>query len=165
MKSVTKYIRISPKKANLVAQMVRRKPVGEAMDILMQNGKAVPNFLMAFKRSLAMLVNIRENINSDALGIIFQEAYTNNLSELLWSDNSPSGSANFWSLLHGFIVRGEASRWEYDALIKPWATKIFTYQNNFKAHEDNPSCWSGADNYYEPLRSCPYKIWRYFSQF
>lgn len=34
MQAIAKYIKISPKKANLVAGLVRRKPVQEALDVL-----------------------------------------------------------------------------------------------------------------------------------
>lgn len=71
MKSVVKNIRISPKKLNLVAEMVRRKPVKEADAILQFMAKRGGIIL---KKALASAVsNAENNFKQDANSLIVEE--------------------------------------------------------------------------------------------
>lgn len=71
MKSIVKNIRISPKKLNLVAEMVRRKPVKEADAILQFMAKRGGIIL---KKALASAVsNAENNFKQDANSLIVEE--------------------------------------------------------------------------------------------
>jgi len=58
MKAILRHTRISPKKANLVAGLVRRKSVKEALDILkFTPKKAAPLLLQVIKSAAANAIN------------------------------------------------------------------------------------------------------------
>lgn len=71
MKSVVKNIRISPKKLNLVAEMVRRKPVKEADAILKFVAKRGGVFLQ--KALASAVANAENNFKQDANTLIIEE--------------------------------------------------------------------------------------------
>ena len=97
------------------SQLPSRK-IGEAMDILIENGVVIPLFLMAFKRSLSMLHDTYLKVDpvpgNTGIRNTFEDAYTNNLKDILWHDDSAPGKANFWNLIDNIIFEGEAIGWE-----------------------------------------------------
>ncbi len=90
--------------------------IGKAMDVLLENGLAIPGFLMAFKRTLGMLNNIYKNLEfkgSASLHHIAQDTYVNNLLVLIDEMSVETQK----SLLDGIILEAQAAQWEGEQLV------------------------------------------------
>lgn len=75
MKSITKFVRISPKKVNLVADLVRLKSVNESLRILkFVPKKAAPLLYKAIKSAAA---NAENNFKQQSANLFIQEIYVN----------------------------------------------------------------------------------------
>ncbi|MBH1988471.1 MAG: hypothetical protein I8H75_00360 [Myxococcaceae bacterium] len=87
--------------------------LGMAMDTLLEEGFAVDGTLMAFYRSLGMLLNIRSELQeATTLHTIAQEVYTKDLNQLV--DEASPEMLN--SLLNGIVLRAESADWESEIL-------------------------------------------------
>jgi large subunit ribosomal protein L22 len=69
VKAVSKYIRISPQKARLVADLVRGKAVSEALSILEYTPKAASHYIFKLIHSAVANAGIKEGIDIDTLFI------------------------------------------------------------------------------------------------
>jgi len=75
MQAVAKHLRISPKKANLVAGLVRKKPVQDALDILQfTQKKAAP---MIRKVIASAAANAKETAKQDVESLQIKEIIVN----------------------------------------------------------------------------------------
>ncbi len=71
MIAIARHLRISPKKANLVAELVRRKPVNEALDILKFTPKKAAPLLAKVIKSAA--ANAEHNFKQNPENLIVKE--------------------------------------------------------------------------------------------
>ena len=71
-KAYLKYLRISPRKVQIVADLIRGKNVGTAMAILMQTPKAASEPLMKLLKSA--VANAENNFNMDKNQLYVAEA-------------------------------------------------------------------------------------------
>ena len=72
-KAYLKYIRISPRKVQIVADLIRGKDVGTAMAILMQTPKAASEPMMKLLKSA--VANAENNFNMDVEKLIVTEVF------------------------------------------------------------------------------------------
>lgn len=90
--------------------------IGKAMDVLLENGKPIPGFLMAFQRCLGMLNNIYDTLEYKperaSLHYIAQDTYVTDLKELI-EELSPDMLS---SLLDGIVLKAQAADWEGDQI-------------------------------------------------
>lgn len=129
--------------------------IGEAMDVLLKHDAAIPGFLMAFKRSLAMLCNIYDSLKEgkpESLDPVLQSAYTHNLRDTILNDNTPAGIQNFNDIIGSWAI-GNVGRTEFEFFFIPWSKNFVTYRELSEEQKKSTSCWKG-DNYYEPIRYC-----------
>ena len=78
MQAIAKHLRISPKKANLVAGLVRKKPVQDALDILQfTQKKAAP---MIRKVIASAAANAKETAKQDIESLQIKEIIVKNFS-------------------------------------------------------------------------------------
>lgn len=75
MKAILRQYRVSPKKANLVAQLVRRKKVEEAVDVLKFTPKKTAPVLKKLIESAA--ANAVNNFNQKMEDLIIEEIIVN----------------------------------------------------------------------------------------
>lgn len=135
--------------------------IGKAMDILLANNIPIPGFLMAFKRTLAMLCKIHEDLIDEpsidlgkpSLDNVLQRGYTDNLVDTMLSDKTPAGLENFYAVING-IALGSVSRTVFEALFIPWSKEYFTYKELTEEQKNSKSCWESTDNYFEGIWSC-----------
>ena len=69
------YARISSRKVKIVIDMIRNKPVGEAMGILKNTPKAASELLIKLLNSAA--ANAENNHNMDKINLYVAEVYAN----------------------------------------------------------------------------------------
>ena len=74
-KAYLKYLRISPRKVQIVADLIRGKDVGTAMAILMQTPKAASEPMMKLLKSA--VANAENNHNMDPDNLYISEIYAN----------------------------------------------------------------------------------------
>jgi predicted unusual protein kinase regulating ubiquinone biosynthesis (AarF/ABC1/UbiB family) len=87
------------------------KKIGDSMDILLGSDLAIPGYIMAFKRSLVMLMNIQDKFQvtgKNDIHKIGEETYTDNLPNLL-EGMSPTMRS---SLLNGIVLESQAAELE-----------------------------------------------------
>jgi len=72
-KAYLKYLRISPRKVQIVADLIRGKNVGTAMAILMQTPKAASEPMMKLLKSA--VANAENNFNMDVEKLIVTEVF------------------------------------------------------------------------------------------
>ncbi len=70
-----RYARISPRKVKIVNDLIRNKPVGEAMGILRHTPKAGSELLIKVLKSA--MANAENNFNMDVDKLYVAEAYAN----------------------------------------------------------------------------------------
>jgi len=75
MKAILRRARVSPKKANLVADLVRHKKVKDALDILKFTPKKAAHFLYKTIKSAAS--NAEKNFNQDMDKLYVKEIIVN----------------------------------------------------------------------------------------
>ncbi|MEJ5365689.1 MAG: 50S ribosomal protein L22 [Desulfosoma sp.] len=75
VRAVSKYLRISPRKARLVADLVRSKGVGEALTILKYTPKKGARLLSKTLRSA--MANAENTKTMDMDGLYIKEVYVN----------------------------------------------------------------------------------------
>ncbi len=75
MKAIAKHVRISPKKANLVAGLIRRKNAVEALDILKFTPKKAAKIL--YKVLHSAMANAENNFKQDKNSLIIKEIVVN----------------------------------------------------------------------------------------
>lgn len=75
MEATARHIRISPKKANLVAGLVRRKPVTEALDILKFTPKKAAPLIAKVIASAA--ANAKSNLKQEQDTLMIKEIIVN----------------------------------------------------------------------------------------
>ena len=74
-KAIARYIRISPRKVNIVNDLIRNKPVGVAMGILKNTPKAASEVLIKLLNSAIANAENNFGMNPDDLYVV--EAYAN----------------------------------------------------------------------------------------
>ncbi len=74
-KAIARYIRISPRKVNIVNDLIRNKPVGVAMGILKNTPKAASEVLIKLLNSA--IANAENNFGMNPEDLIVAEAYAN----------------------------------------------------------------------------------------
>lgn len=101
--------------------------IGKAMDVMLENGYVIPGFLMAFKRSIAMLHKTyltldRQNISRYISNIneIFEDAYLKNNWRDILNDPSPAGHENRWSLWDRNLTERRSEIFEENGLKSLW---------------------------------------------
>lgn len=67
VRAVDKYIRVSPRKARLVADLLRGKPVSDALSILEFTPKAISVYLYKLIRSATANASHKKGIDVDVL--------------------------------------------------------------------------------------------------
>ena len=72
-KAYLKYIRISPRKVQIVADLIRGKNVGTAMAILMQTPKAASEPMIKLLKSA--VANAENNFNMDVEKLVVTEVF------------------------------------------------------------------------------------------
>ena len=72
-KAYLKYLRIAPRKVQIVADLIRGKDVGTAMAILMQTPKAASEPMMKLLKSA--VANAENNFNMDRDSLYVSECY------------------------------------------------------------------------------------------
>ena len=72
-KAYLKYLRISPRKVQIVADLIRGKNVGTAMAILMQTPKAASEPMMKLLKSA--VANAENNFNMDVEKLVVTEVF------------------------------------------------------------------------------------------
>jgi large subunit ribosomal protein L22 len=72
-KAVGRYIRVSPQKARLVIDLIRGKPVEEALNILEYSPKAVARIIAKILRSA--IANAEENSEADVDALYISQAF------------------------------------------------------------------------------------------
>ena len=72
-KAYLRYIRISPRKVQIVADLIRGKDVGSAMAILMQTPKAASEPMMKLLKSAC--ANAENNFNMDVSKLYVSECF------------------------------------------------------------------------------------------
>jgi len=72
-KAYLKYIRISPRKVQIVADLIRGKDVGTAMAILMQTPKAASEPMMKLLKSA--VANAENNFNMDVEKLVVTQVF------------------------------------------------------------------------------------------
>ena len=72
-KAYLKYLRISPRKVQIVADLIRGKDVGTAMAILMQTPKAASEPVMKLLKSA--VANAENNFNMDVEKLVVTEVF------------------------------------------------------------------------------------------
>ena len=72
-KAYLKYLRISPRKVQIVADLIRGKNVGTAMAILMQTPKAASEPLIKLLKSA--VANAENNFNMDVEKLVVTEVF------------------------------------------------------------------------------------------
>ena len=72
-KAYLKYLRISPRKVQIVADLIRGKDVGTAMAILMQTPKAASEPMMKLLKSA--VANAENNFNMDVEKLVDTEVF------------------------------------------------------------------------------------------
>jgi large subunit ribosomal protein L22 len=75
MKAILKTVRITPKKANLIAGMVRQKPVNEALEILKYTPKKAAKII--HKLLSSAVSNAVNNFKQDQKSLIVKEIIIN----------------------------------------------------------------------------------------
>lgn len=70
-----KFVRISPRKVGIVADLIRNKPVGNAMAILRQTPKAASPILE--KLLVSAMANAENNHNMDVSKLYVAQVYAN----------------------------------------------------------------------------------------
>lgn len=75
MKAILKTVRITPKKANLIAGMVRQKPVNEALEILKYTPKKAAKII--HKLLSSAVSNAVNNFKQDQKSLIVKEIVIN----------------------------------------------------------------------------------------
>ena len=74
-KAILRYARISPRKVKIVIDLIRNKPVGEAMGILKNTPKAASEILIKLLNSAT--ANATANHNMDVEKLYVAETYAN----------------------------------------------------------------------------------------
>ncbi len=74
-RAIAKHIRISPRKVNIVIDLIRGKKVGEAFAILKHTPKAASEILEKVLKSA--VANAENNHNMDVDNLYISEAYAN----------------------------------------------------------------------------------------
>ena len=74
-KAILKYARISPRKVNIVNDLIRNKPVGVAMGILNNTPKAASELLIKLLNSA--IANAEHNYQMDVDKLYIAEIYAN----------------------------------------------------------------------------------------
>lgn len=74
-KAVLRYARISPRKVNIVNDLIRNKPVGEAMGILYNTHKAASELLIKLLGSA--VANAENNFGMSRDNLYISEIYAN----------------------------------------------------------------------------------------
>ena len=74
-KAILKYARISPRKVNIVNDLIRNKPVGVAMGILNNTPKAASELLIKLLKSA--IANAEHNYQMDIDKLYVAEVYAN----------------------------------------------------------------------------------------
>lgn len=74
-KAILRYARISPRKVKIVIDLIRNKPVGEALAILKNTPKAASEILIKLLNSA--IANATTNHNMDAEKLYVAETYAN----------------------------------------------------------------------------------------
>lgn len=74
-KAVARTVRIAPRKARLVMDLIRGKQVGEALSILMLTPKAASPIIEKVLKSA--VANAEHNYEMDANNLVVTEAYVN----------------------------------------------------------------------------------------
>ena len=74
-KAILRYARISPRKVKIVIDLIRNKPVGEAMGILKNTPKAASEILIKLLNSA--IANASANHNMDVEKLYVAETYAN----------------------------------------------------------------------------------------
>jgi len=74
-RAILRYARISPRKVKIVIDLIRNKPVGEAMAILKHTPKAASAILEKLLNSA--IANAENNHNMDVDKLYIAEAYAN----------------------------------------------------------------------------------------
>lgn len=74
-KAVLKYARISARKIEIVSSLIRRKPVGEAFNILKLTPKAASPIVSKLLKSA--VANAENNHNMSADSLVVSEIYSN----------------------------------------------------------------------------------------
>lgn len=74
-KAIARYIRISPRKVNIVNDLIRNKPVGTAMGILKNTPKAASEVLIKLLGSA--VANAENNFGMNPDDLYVAEAYAN----------------------------------------------------------------------------------------
>lgn len=74
-KAILKYARISPRKVNIVNDLIRNKPVGVAMGILNNTPKAASELLIKLLKSA--IANAEHNYQMDTDKLYVAEVYAN----------------------------------------------------------------------------------------
>lgn len=74
-RAILRYARISPRKVNIVNDLIRNKPVGVALGILQNTPKAASELLIKLLNSA--IANAENNHNMDVNKLYVKEAYAN----------------------------------------------------------------------------------------
>ncbi len=74
-KAILRYVRISPRKVKIVADLIRNKPVGTALGILKNTPKAASDILEKLLGSA--IANAENNHDMDAGSLYISEIYAN----------------------------------------------------------------------------------------
>ena len=74
-KAVAKYVRISPRKASLVLDLIRGKKAGEAIAILRHTPRAASPIIEKVLNSA--IANAEHNNNMDVESLVISQAYAN----------------------------------------------------------------------------------------
>lgn len=74
-KAIARYVRISPRKARLVIDLIRGKQVGEAVSILRHTPRAASPIIEKVLNSA--IANAEHNNDLDPNSLVVQEAYVN----------------------------------------------------------------------------------------
>ena len=91
-KAIAKTVRIAPRKARLVADLIRGKKVGEAYAILKNTDKKASEIIE--KVLMSAVANADHNLNLDANTLIVKEAFVNEGTTLKRFRPRAKGSAS-----------------------------------------------------------------------
>ena len=91
-KAIAKTVRIAPRKARLVADLIRGKKVGEAYAILKNTDKKASEIIEKVLRSA--IANAEHNLNLDVDTLIVKEAFVNEGTTLKRFRPRAKGSAS-----------------------------------------------------------------------
>jgi len=91
-KAIAKTVRIAPRKARLVADLIRGKKVGEAYAILKNTDKKASEIIEKVLRSA--IANAEHNLNLDVDTLIVKEAFVNEGTTLKRFRARAKGSAS-----------------------------------------------------------------------